>query len=89
MAKVLVLSRGPSNSWLSDVLGFHPEVLELVTEDWQLFDALADGGYDVVVVDPRGAKLAPAQLVAMVRTTGRETPFVIVGDGLRSTRACS
>jgi hypothetical protein len=80
--RVLVLSHGPSSVWLYDVLGFRPRLRQYVAEDWQVLDALADGSFDLVVVDVRGLAIDPTQLVAMVRTTGRSTPFVVVSDGI-------
>lgn len=79
--RVLVLSRGPSSVWLYDVLGFRPRMRQYVAEDWQVLDALAEGRFDLVVVDLRGLAMQPMQLVAMVRTAGRSTPFVLVTDG--------
>jgi CheY-like chemotaxis protein len=78
--RVLVLSHGPSSVWLHDVLGFRPRMRQYVAEDWQVLDALADGCFDLVVVDLRGLAMHPMQLVAMVRTAGRTTPFVLVSD---------
>ena len=80
--RVLVLSRGPSSVWLYDVLGFRPRMRQYVGQDWQVLDALAEGFFDLVVVDVRGLAMHPMQLVAMVRTTGRATPFVLVSDGV-------
>jgi hypothetical protein len=79
--RVLVLSRGPSSVWLYDVLGFRPRARQYVAEGWQVLDALAEGRFDLVVVDGRGLALHPVQLVAMVRAAGAATPFVLVCDG--------
>ena len=86
--RVLVLSRRPSSVRLHEVLGFRPRVRQNVAEDWQVLEALADGWWNLVVAELSGSSIHGLQLVAMVRTAGRPTPFVLVADhvddGLRA-----
>jgi hypothetical protein len=80
--RVLVQTGQASSAWLDDLLGFRPMVRQLVSEPWQVLDALADGGFDLVVVDADSLVVAlrGLQLVACARTAGAPTPFVLVTD---------
>ena len=84
--RVLVLSRGPSSVWLYDVLGFRPKLRQYVAQEWQVLDALAEGFFDLVVVDVHSTEMHPTQLVAMVRAAGQATPFVLVSEGAADER---
>ena len=77
---VLVHTQRRSSAWLRAVLGTVPLVRLSVREPWEVFEALAGGGFDLLVSEAYGDGEEAWRLAAMVRGTGETTPILLVGD---------
>jgi hypothetical protein len=82
---VLVHTQRRSSAWLRAVLGMVPLVRLSVREPWEVFEALAGGGFDLLVSEAYGDGEEAFRLAAMVRGAGEATPILLVGDHIPFT----
>jgi CheY-like chemotaxis protein len=88
-----VLIGGPcaaTRTWLRRALGSLGVEYDEAENGWELLIKLADGDYDLVVVDQRLRGVTGADALRLLRQARRETPFLLLAPACRdSVRAAT